>query len=114
MLVRFFWPNCNLIDDDSSVGYFWVECTKEEAVEHVFPMLSKHSQSESINWANREGIESNPKHDYCYLVSPDVSHIIAKPVFFPFSGQWNAFNPFRDLPDTYHITSLDDLQKIHV
>jgi len=114
MLVRLFCPNCNLVDDDNAMDYFWVECTKEEASEHVFPMLSKHSQSESINWAKSEALEPNAEHDYCYLVSSDLAHIIAKPAFFPFAGQWNAFNPFRNLPEIYDINALDKLQQINV
>jgi len=112
MLIRFVWPNCDLVNDSNPMDYFWVECTKEEASEHVFPILPGNIKTESIKYTEFDGSENN--RSYCYLITADLSHVIAKPAFFPFAGQWNAFNPFRELSETYDINALDKLQPIDV
>jgi len=73
---------------------------------------SRQYKSESIKYAEFDGAENN--HSYCYLIAADLSRVIAKPAFFPFAGQWNAFNPFRELSEIYDINALDKLQRIIV
>jgi hypothetical protein len=47
----------------------------------------------------------------CFLVSRDGAVIEAHPWHYPFSGLWNAYSPFRAIPETV-MASLADLRAL--
>ena len=47
----------------------------------------------------------------CFLVSRDGAFIEGHPWHFPFSGLWNAYSPFRAIPETV-VASLAELRAI--
>ena len=96
---------------------FWVEATHEEAIESVFPLLSRELELELEELATEcEDLAksiSQPPRPFCFLVARDLSCIDPFEVHYPFHQLWNAYSPFRSLPDR-SITSLDELAEILV
>jgi hypothetical protein len=115
MVVRTYWPSCDYRQKKwgaRPIDAFWVEATREEAVEAVFPMLSPElrTQSERIagEHARLAGEISRPPRAYCFLVAWDLSSIDPFHVHYPFHQCWNGASPFRAIPERT-ITSLGEL-----
>ena len=109
MLIRFFWQNCHLCNDD----VLWVEATQAEAESHIFPRLSADDISQSRHLSKSTGhmtecMGSRPDLTFCFLVSKDLSFIRPFPVHYPIHNLWNAYSPFKKMSDT-NVKSLDEL-----
>ena len=94
---------------------FWVEATREEAVQWIIPRLTVEQRAESEEWASEcpclaQQI-SQPPRPYCYLVARDLSSIDPFVVHYPFHQSWNAYSPFRSI-SVRTIASLDELEGI--
>ena len=120
MIVRAFWPSCTIRQRKrgaTPIDAFWVEATHEEAIQSVFPMLSHELQSQSEQFAARgEHIAketSQRPRPFCFLVARDLSSIDPFEVHFPFHNLWNAYSPFRSIPERT-VTTLDQLAGICV
>jgi hypothetical protein len=120
MIVRCFWPSCDFRHKQwnaSPIDAFWVEATHEEAIQSVFPLLSSELQSESEQLAarceNLEETDSQTPRLFCFLVARDLSSIDPFEVHYPFHHLWNAYSPFRSIPERT-ITSLQELAGISV
>lgn len=116
--IKLYWPKCKLGNKEwasDGIDAFWVECTLEEAEEKVFPYLSPRQLVESRrNWERVEMDRKSShieKNRFCYLVSKDLNSIISFPWYYPYSGQWNAYGPFREIYET-EITELEEASKI--
>lgn len=99
---------------------FWVECSQEEAENCVFPYLQESEINESKQLTNDQRdrfevfidiFDVDLKHTVFFMISPDLSFIKAAPIIYPFSSQWNAYNPFRKV-DEQIIRSLEELMTV--
>ncbi len=120
MIVRYFWPSCDYRQknwDATSMDCFWVEATHEEAIQSVFPLLSRELELDSEELAAEcEDLAktiSQPLRPCCFLVARDLSSIDPFEVHYPSHQLWNGYSPFRSLPD-HTITSLHELAGICV
>ncbi len=112
MLVRLFWKECERCDH---VDALWVEATAAEAGSAIFPRLSSEQIIQSRKVAGRTGhlarMTGKPDLTFCFLVANDLSSIHPHEVHYPFHQLWNAYSPFRDMPERT-IRSLDELRDI--
>jgi hypothetical protein len=120
MIVRSVWPSCDYRQKNweaTSMDCFWVEATHEEAIESVFPLLSRELELESEELAfeceDLAKTISQPPRSFCFLVARDLSSIDPFEVHYPFHQLWNAHSPFRSLADRT-ITSLHELAGISI
>ena len=118
MIVRMFWRGCRFRRknyQDTPVDSFWVEATGEEAEKQIFPFLEPEDKRESRLLAEeRENISAllgAAGHNYCFLVSRDISSIDPFPVFYPSHQLWNGYSPFEIMPEK-EISRLEDLKGI--
>jgi hypothetical protein len=120
MIVRCFWPSCDRREktwEATPIDAFWVEATHEEAIESVFPLLSRELELESeelaVECKDLAKTISHPPRPFCFLVARDLSSIDPFEVHYPFHQLWNTYSPFRLLPDRT-ITALHELAWILV
>ena len=92
---------------------FWVEATREEAVNEVFPKLQpaeiKESQTfadQFIHLAEELGRSARP---FCFLVARDLSTIDPFHANYPFHQMWNAYSPFEEI-EAVIIQSLEEVR----
>jgi hypothetical protein len=110
------WKNCTYRNGDwgaSPVDAYWVEATKKEAVKYVFPSLLPEAKAASLLYGKRGvGVANDvgkPALPFCFLVAKDLSSIDPHETHYPFSGLWNAYSPFSDVPE-FRINSLEELK----
>lgn len=118
MKIKLYWPKCNIHNEkrvSHEMDSYWVECTFEEAQNRVFPYLSLDQIEQSkINWKPKEkgstdiGIDTDR---LCYLVTKDLVSIISFPWYYPYSGQWNGYCPFKEIKEV-KIEDLKDVTSI--
>ncbi len=118
MQVRCYWPKCTNrgnSTDAPAVDAFWVEATQEEAQSSVFPLLTAQQITESRRLAEQFGDVAKalgaPARAFCYLVACDLSSVDPRPPHYPVHQLWNAYSPFRPIPETT-IADLGDLRSI--
>jgi len=118
MLVRYCWPSCDYWKKKwgaSPIDAFWVEATQEEAIQSVFPLLSQEARLESEELASQSASLaaqiSQPLRPFCFLVARDLSTIDPFVVHYPFHHMWNAYSPFRSIPERT-ISCLDQLSDV--
>jgi hypothetical protein len=115
MIVRCFWPKCDFRNGEwgaTRIDAFWVEATRDEAIQAVFPLLSSEAQARSMGFSSEcsdlaEKI-AQPPRPFCFLVAKDLSSIDPFHVHYPFHQLWNADSPFRAIAERL-ISSLDEL-----
>lgn len=116
MLVRYFWKNCDLYGLCHGDA-LWVEATASEAESQIFPHLPEETISESRILSEKTGHLaarfSRPDLTFCFVVSKDLSFIRPFHVHYPFHQLWNAYSPFRNMPDI-NVKTLDELSEIHI
>ena len=121
MKTRLIWKKCNILEKKDA---FWIECTDKEVASEIIPLIDENKikpvfYNNSINFheiikynrgSNR--LNNNPMDEkLCnfFLVTGDLELIMSERWLFPYSGQWNAYNPFS-LIDTIDLKSLVDLK----
>ena len=114
MRVRLFWEKSWYNDNKDS---FWVECTENEVIENILPYRSDEDFIEKIKQNKRHpeiNLNTNEKI-YCYffLISKDLEFIESFNWVYPYSGMWNAYNPFVEI-EPIDIIDLEELTKINV
>ena len=111
MRVLLVWPDCDLLNGtwaDKNVDSFWVECTLQEAAAKILPRIPENKRS---NWWPTS-VDHEAAGKRYFLVAKDLSSINEMASFYPYSGQWNAYCPFRQLPEAVSIEDLEELQHI--
>jgi len=118
MRVRYCWRNCTSrgrSENEPPVDAFWVEATESEARERVFPYLSADQVEESRLLAEQFGglaaAMGDPARGFCYLVARDLSSVDPFPPHYPIHQLWNAYSPFRQMPES-PVADLTDLHSI--
>lgn len=116
MIVQIVWPDCDFLGGewrpDQAIDSFWVECSPAEG-QHIIrrwlvggkepihePGLSLHRKDGQL-WQY-------------FLISRDLRYVWSTTRVYPFSGQWNAYCPFRQLPDAMIIGRLEELANVHI
>ncbi|MEH1841132.1 MAG: hypothetical protein V7L20_20825 [Nostoc sp.] len=111
MKVKLVWEDCNFLNGSWSnkvVTSYWLEVEKGE-IENIlsyakFPelILQEIEQNKSI--------EDNKLY---FLVAKNLEFIKSFPSFYPYSGQWNGYSPFLEIPET-KISDLDELPTLEL
>ena len=106
MKIKLYWPECDLVYKGNyfkGVDAFWVECSPKDVEQEVFPYLSQAQIEESKKYWE-QAKEDRPNKDYdterfCFLVSRDQKSIVPFPWYYPYSGLWNAYCPFKKISE---------------
>lgn len=119
MKIKLYWPNCEL--DISGGGFngndaLFLECSFEEAKEYLFDQLTEDQVNQCLrdydshpNPGQLEyGIETNK---ICFLITQSRKVFFPEPWYFPYSGQWNAYNPFLRIKEI-EIKDLNELSEV--
>ncbi len=107
MKIKLFWPNCNLHHNDvafNGCDALFLECSLEEAKKHLFNRLTEKQISQCIRDydpnPNLESLEFGIETDkICFLITKDQRSLLPEPWYFPYAGQWNAYNPFQKIKE---------------
>lgn len=114
MITKLIWPKCRLTDDKNS---FWVGCTDDEVIKQIIPHLTgnKELQIDTLKHNrgpnNMEEMQDEVMFNNFFLISADGINIISYAWQMPYSGLWNASNPFRMI-DKEVISNINDLEKL--
>lgn len=107
MIVKLIWP---AQEHDRPVDAFWVECTSKEVTEVLLPRLSADQRSELASLQQRKQAGEVNTH---FLIARDLSTIQPMPAIYPYASLWNAYNPFRTIPDLF-VATLEAINTIAV
>ena len=116
MLIRFVWRHCDYerIPENLRkfrVDAFFLEASREEAEEEVFPFLERDAITESKRlglkylW-NGQSILARP---YCFLAARDLSYIFPESPVFPFDDLRNP-GMFEKLEPVISVDRLRDIR----
>ena len=113
MITRLIWRKSWINNEKDS---FWVECTDQEVVDHIFPLQSDDDFKKEIEF-NRgpstiNGNQNENIYTNFFLISVDLKDILSFNWVYPYAGMWNAANPFTEI-DKVHFDNLEQLKKIH-
>jgi len=110
------WKNCDRFKVEQD-GY-WIECPANEIEKLIKPILSrdKHWIDRKDDYLSSKFASTNPslglKTDcYYLLVSKDGSEIIPTVPYYPYSGQWNSYCPFREI-EPRSFDTIEELRKM--
>lgn len=119
MKIKLYWPNCNLNFSDVNFNgndAFFLECSLEEAKEQLFDRLTEyqihHCLRDYDSCPNPGQLEFGIETDkVCFLITKDQNVLLPEPWYFPYSGQWNEYNPFQKIKEIEikNVSELPDL-----
>jgi len=117
MTVHFIWRASSSMPDRQDA--FWVACSAAEVDAIILPVLSEDErtsfehQRESL--CSDGFVRANPSlaeaDRWYFLIARDGSTIQQHPAWFPYGGQWNAWNPFERI-SVQEISELNELHAI--
>jgi hypothetical protein len=113
MKTRLIWRNCSLNDFITS---FWVECTDEEVTQCILSLVKEKKEEFVEEIKNKRGyslINKNLNEQvFCnfFLISVDCKFIKSYEWQMPYSGMWNAGNPFRE----FEVIDFNNLKELKV
>ena len=112
MKLRLIWKKSwNNNDKDS----FWIECTDKEVIDNIFPLKSDSDFLEKIKKNKGHSKINTTESDkiFCnfFLISTDLKDIQSFNWAYPYSGLWNASNPFEEI-EVIDFNNLNELQTI--
>jgi len=123
MKTRLIWKKCDIMGNKNT---FWLECTDEEVDSQIIPLVLEKKLTPRKNVETSvflEMIKANRGFDnfhedlhdesLCnfFLVSCDLKFIESFQWTMPYSGQWNASNPFRRI-EVCELESIEQLLEI--
>ena len=114
MKSRLIWrKSWNNNDKDS----FWIECTDQEVIDNILPLKSDSDFLEKIK-ENKGHSKINTNENekiFCnfFLISTDLKDIQSCNWVYPYSGMWNASNPFEEI-EVIDFNNLNELQTIFI
>lgn len=115
MRTRLIWTNCEI---NNNITSFWVECSDEEVINEILPSLKEYSNQFFEDLKNNRGLNTISKdksdNNICnfFLISKDCQHIKSFNWVMPYSGMWNASNPFEEFT-VIDFDKLNELNKIY-
>jgi len=111
MRVVLVWPDCCLLNGawtERKVDSFWVECTSEEANTKVLPL----AEGKIVRAFFPRHYDDAGSEKRFFLVAKDMSSVQEMAWYYPYAGQWDAYCPFRELPQEVHIADLKELENV--
>ncbi len=102
------------MDDKNS---FWVGCTDDEVIKQIIPHLAGNDEMQKESIKNNRGpakieeMQDEVIYTNFFLISADGININSYSWYMPYSGLWNAGNPFRMIEKEI-ITDLNDLKQL--
>jgi len=145
MRVLYIWKGCRLFNKDNAYSEdncdaYFVEIQQDEITEKLFELFAlydlvlKYSDNQRLLEELKNGkyyaqvnrfAEKYPecaKKDCVYiLIDENVTKAMLCSVTFPYAGQWNSWNPFRQLynkktkkylPDGIQINGMDEIKNM--
>ncbi len=114
MRTRLIWKDCEI---NKNITSFWVECKDEEVIREILPSLKEYNNQFFKDIKNNRGRSKISKDkydiDFCnfFLISIDYQHIKSFGWVMPYSGMWNARNPFEEFTviDFNELSQLQDI-----
>lgn len=112
MKIELIWRKSWLNNDKDS---FWVECTDQEVIDNILPLKNDDNfiNEIEINKGPKQLLEknSNDENKYCnfFLISKDLQEIKNFRWTYPYSGLWNANNPFEKIKKI----EINNLKELH-
>jgi|FreactTroBogLake_1042271.scaffolds.fasta_scaffold09872_3 hypothetical protein len=115
MKITKVYPNCDLFEGKD--GY-WVSCP-EKLIEPILAVVEEAERKKFESYGREAFLSTrlaatNPglveEGCYYFLVAEDCSKAIPMPPYYPHSGQWNGYNPFRDVDPVIEIPTLEKLK----
>eukprot|EP00727_Mastigamoeba_balamuthi_P000590 m51a1_g10528 hypothetical protein (336) ;mRNA; r:232059-233310 len=103
--LRVWTPDLPHIRDIGDDRIFWVECNRIAATELL--RAAGHSEGPEGLWG-----ASTARLGFTFAATADLVRLLqAEPEYYPWSGQWNGYSPFRDMPECAEGTygSREDL-----
>lgn len=104
MLTRVVWPGY-AESGTAPVDAFWVECTEKEA-----RLLLRPGE----DLPQPGCLPGEQTQTYGFLVARDGRFCKPMPWVYPYSGLWNAYNPFRQLDTPVKLDSIAQLESISI
>lgn len=111
MKTKLFWSNCDLNKNKDS---FWVECTIEDVTNKILPYYKDDIEillKEIDDNKGANNFENESEYKYFFLISFDSEIIKSFQWQMPYSGLWNAGNPFEKIQEV-KIKNLDGLKEL--
>lgn len=92
---------------------FWIECTDQEVIDNILPLKSDSNFMDTIK-ENKGPSKINKNENenvYCnfFLISVDLKNIQSYNWVYPYTGMWNASNPF----EVIEVIDFNSLEKLH-
>ena len=109
MIIKLIWPDCEFHNGsrgNKPIDSFWVECTKEEAQDNIFPFISEAQIKKAIQIESENIIK---KEQIYFLISKDLKSIEPFAWYYPYSGLWNGYCPFKEINEVI-IESLEEIR----
>ncbi len=95
MKTKLIWRNCDLNKNKDS---FWVECTEEDVTNNILPFVQNDRENLLKEIDDNKGaskmVENESAFKNFFLISFDSKIIKSFQWQMPYSGLWNAGNPF--------------------
>jgi len=110
------WKSCRLFKNRQDG--FWIQCPSSELEDKILPHLSVEERNQflerkehflSTEWATKNPDLLVEPYSYYFMISRDGKEIQPTDPFFPYSSQWNAYDPFEDI-NIINIDSVNDLE----
>jgi len=111
MRTRLYWRKSEINQNEDS---FWIECTESEVSELILPLRSDENfiRQIELNKGFSKLSDNERKYEYFFLISTDLTQLKSFPWYYPYSGLWNGYNPFKSLNQVYKLKNLSELSEI--
>lgn len=123
MRIFLVWEDCDLLNYNwvnRTVPSYWVEADSDE-VSDILNALERRTPDESSEKTFlvdlqhlRTEIEKNSESEdgkHYFLISRNLESVMSFPHYYPFSGQWNGYSPFRRIEEI-QIGNLSEITGI--
>ncbi|MDX9694652.1 MAG: hypothetical protein RBT49_02575 [Bacteroidales bacterium] len=114
MKTRLVWKESWINENKDS---FWIECTDQEVIDNILPLKCDSNFLKEIEQNKGSSKINKNKNDikYCnfFLISVDLKDIQSYKWHYPFSGMWNAINPFEEI-DEFDFSNLEQLSEFNI
>lgn len=113
MIIKLIWPECEFQNGSwgsKPIDSYWVECTIPEAEDKVFPFINE-TQIKKVYQIENDNITKNEL--MYFLVSKNLKSIQPFAWYYPYSGMWNGYCPFKEINEL-SIVSLEEIKNYSI
>lgn len=112
MEIQLYWPRCSSFKQ-KPIDAYWIEASETEMMNIVYPILTQTEKAKFDSMKDvyiaKTNSEVAKKDHYYFLISKDISNIITEAWYYPYSGMWNAYCPFKRVQAKL-ISNLDEIK----